>query len=261
VTQANLTNLNQKIWTIGGRREDLVQRVSNALREQILAGDWEPGTKLPPESELARQLDISRPSLREAIRLLTHEGLIIVKHGLGTFVSRETKHMMGSLELMRSMTDLIRAAGGEPAHRDLKITQVQPPEEMARLLELEPGQPVGRISRVRLIDDTPFVLAQENIVLGEGRRSFEALAAFEGVSLYQFLRNDFGIAISHSTAQISAVAADAGMAGLLNLRKGAPLLLMRELHFGFDGRPVLYTINYHNTDVVEFTSMRSGVRI
>ena len=49
------------------------------------------------------------------------------------------------------------------------------------------------------------------------------------------------------------------MAKVLGLPRKAPLLAMREIHYDFDGRPVLYSINYHNTEVVEFTSMRSGV--
>lgn len=259
MTQSDLSKLSEKIRTAGPQREDLVQRVSNVLREHILSGHWEPGIKLAPESELARQLGISRPSLREAMRILAHEQLIVVKHGLGTFVARETKRVMGTLEVMRSITDLIRAAGGEPQHRELKIELVQPSESTAVALEIEPGTKVGQVSRVRMIDDAAFVLAEESVVLGDGLRTFETLTKFTGESLYEFLRSDFGVAISHSVSQISAVSADETMADLLNLSAGAPLLLMRELHFGFDGKPVLLTINHHNTAVVEFTSMRSGV--
>lgn len=259
--QTDISHLSDMIWATGARREDLVQRVSNALRDQIVSGRWNAGEKLPPESELSRLLGISRPSLREAIRVLAHDGLLVVKHGLGTFVGKETKHMMGSLELMRSMTDLIRASGGEPSHRDLKVTEVVPSAEIASTLELQPGSRVGQISRVRMIDDTPFVLAEESVVLGAEPRSFERLQNFGGESLYEFLRTQFGVAISHSVARLSAIAADARSAKLLNLNKGAPLLLMREVHYGFDGKPVLLAVNCHNTAVVEFTSMRAGVRM
>ena len=259
--QTDISNLSDVIWAAGSRREDLVQRVSNALREQITSGRWSAGDKLPPESELSKLLGISRPSLREAIRVLAHDGLLVVKHGLGTYVGKASKHMMGSLELMRSMTDLIRAAGGEPAHRDLRIAEMVASAEIASELDLQPGSRIGQISRVRMIDDTPFVLAEESVVLVDGPRSFEKLQRFDTQSLYEFLRTEFGIAISHSSARISAIAADARSAKLLNLRTGAPLLLMRELHFGFDGKPVLLAVNCHNTAVVEFTSMRAGVRM
>ncbi|MDB5536516.1 MAG: transcriptional regulator [Devosia sp.] len=261
MNETDFTNLSEKIWAASGRREDLVARVANALREQILSGQLVPGAKLVPEAELAKHLGISRPSLREAIRILAREGLILVKHGVGTFVSKDTKPMLGSLELMRSMTDLIRAAGGEPSYRDLVITQIEPSTSTAGELEIDADAQVGLISRVRLIDDTPFVVAKEYVVLDDYRRNFEALSKFEGGSLYAFLRQDFGVTVSHSKARISAVAADGHMAQVLGLRKGAPLLLMHEIHYGFDGKPVLLAINYHNTEVVEFTSMRSGAPV
>ena len=142
---------------------------------------------------LAKQLDISRPSLREAIRILAHEGLISVKHGVGTFVSKESRPMIGSLELMRSMTDMIRAGGGEPSIRDLSVTLAEPPAAFAAELELKTGDKAGLITRTRLTDATPFVVAHEYVVLDDDRRSFATLKRFSGGSLYGFLRDDFGV--------------------------------------------------------------------
>jgi GntR family transcriptional regulator len=261
LSDTNITDLSERIWAPNIQREDLVQRVANALREQILSGRLSAGVRLTPEAEFARNLGISRPSLREAIRILAREGLIVVKHGVGTFVTNETKPILGSLELMRSMTDMIRASGGEPACRDLSIDLVDPPADVAEELELASSVKLGRVRRVRLIDKRPFAVSGEYIKLDGRQRRFEALKAFAGGSLYEFLRQRFGLPISHSKLRMSAVAADAAIAEALELRKRAPLLLMRELHYGFDGRPVLLTINYHNAEVVEFTSMRSGMAV
>ena len=247
------------IWAADNRRDDLVQRVTNALREQILSGQLSPGMKLVPEAEFAKTLGISRPSLREALRVLAREGLIRVKHGVGTFVSDDAKPMMSSLELMRSMTDVIRAAGGEPHTSDLSIDLIEPPEDVAERMELSSGQLVGRIYRVRLRDDMPFVVAKEYVTVDSEKHTFEALRQFDGGSLYAFLRQNVNFAISHSKLWMSAVAADTAMAQVLQLARHAPLLLMREVHYGFDGRPCLYSVNYHNTAVVEFISNRAGV--
>lgn len=255
------TALNERIWAGGARREDLVQRVAGALREQIIAGDLAVGAKLVPEAELAKTLGISRPSLREAIRILASEGLVVVKHGIGTFVSAQRKPMLGSLELMRSLTDLIRASGGEPASRDLSIALIKAPNDVAEALDFGVGAEMGLVTRVRTVDTIAFVVAKEYVVLDDQGRTLEALKEFTGGSLYEFLRERFGFAISHSKLKMSAVAADSGMAKVLGLRKGAPLLLMKEVHYGFDGRPGLFAVNYHNTDVVEFTSMRSGTLV
>jgi GntR family transcriptional regulator len=260
VNETDLTSLSEKIWAANSQREDLVQRIAKALRDQILSGRLEHGAKLVPEAQLATQLGVSRPSLREAIRILAHEDMLVVKHGVGTFVSKEAK-LLGPLELMQSMSELIRTAGGVPSHRDLAIELITPPSHVAAELEMREGQRVAHISRVRLMDDAPFVVANEYIVLGEAPRTFENLTRFKTGSLYEFLRKEFGVHISHSRARLSAVAADAMTAKLLDLRKGSPLMVMDELHFGGDGRPVLLTINHHNTQVVEFTTMRSGARV
>jgi GntR family transcriptional repressor for pyruvate dehydrogenase complex len=57
------------------------------LRDLILSGALEPGTRLPPEQELAGQLGVSRGSMREAVRALTYMGLVEVRRGTGTFVT------------------------------------------------------------------------------------------------------------------------------------------------------------------------------
>ena len=114
---------------------------SGQARLQRLAGaDCFPptrrrGARLLPEAQLAEQLHVSRPSLREAIRLLAHEGLLAVKHGVGTFVSKEAR-VLGPLERMQSMSELIRAAGGQPSHRDLSIELLEPNAHIASELNL-----------------------------------------------------------------------------------------------------------------------------
>jgi GntR family transcriptional regulator len=251
--------LSEKIWASNLQRDDVVKRVANALRDEMVSGRLPPGAKLTPEGRLAIELGVSRPSLREAIRILAHEGRIVVKHGVGTFVSKEPR-LLGPLETMRSMTELIKAAGGVPSHRDLSIELVEPPGQAAAELGLADGDRVGLVSRVRLMDDVPFAEAKEYVLVGAPPRSFETLTRFAAGSLYQFLREEFGIAISHSHAKLTAVAADSRVARVLGLRKGAPLLLMRELHYSSEGKPVLLTINHHNSNVMEVTSMRSGAR-
>lgn len=60
----------------------------NGLRQMISSGALQPGQKFPPESELCARLAVSRSSLREAVRVLDTLGVIEVRHGSGTYVSR-----------------------------------------------------------------------------------------------------------------------------------------------------------------------------
>ena len=59
------------------------------LENMILEGSLAPGEKLPPERELAKQFEVSRPSLREAIQKLEAKGLVTRRQGGGTFVKNQ----------------------------------------------------------------------------------------------------------------------------------------------------------------------------
>ena len=83
---------------------------------------------------------------------------------------------------------------------------------------------------------------------------------FSGGSLYKFLRDRRGIALARSSVVIAAIAANASQAALLKVRKGTPLLLLREPPYDVSGRPVLFAVNYHNSDIVQFTVTRAGLR-
>ena len=72
------------------KKQNLSQRTAEQLYNQIVAeGQLKPGDKLPNEVELARQLGVSRATLREALRDLTVQGILEVRRGKGTFVSRQ----------------------------------------------------------------------------------------------------------------------------------------------------------------------------
>jgi GntR family transcriptional repressor for pyruvate dehydrogenase complex len=63
--------------------------IAQKMEEMILEGTLKPGQKLPPERELAKQFDVSRPSLREAVQKLSAKGLMTSRQGGGTYVSED----------------------------------------------------------------------------------------------------------------------------------------------------------------------------
>ena len=255
-----IANLTERIRESGGPRQVLVQRVADALRCQIASGHLKAGTRLMSEMALARNLEISRPTLREALRILVREGLVDIKHGVGAFVADERRLIWSRLDSMRSFTDLIRSIGGEPGDSHLSLERTPAPTDVANALEIPPGTPIGLIKRVRLIDGTPLSIANEYVLLSKPA-DFVQLKSFPGGSLYAFLRDRFGITVARSSVVIAAIPAAAAQASLLKVRKGAPLLLLREPHYDTTGRPVLFAVNYHNSSIVQFTLTRAGLRV
>lgn len=255
-----IANLVGKIRGAGAQREVLVKRVADALRDEIASGQLKPGTRLISEVALAQRLEISRPTLREAMRILAREGLIDIKHGVGAFVADEQRLIWSRLDSIRSFTDLIRSAGGVPGDSRLTVRREPAPDDVAEALELAPQTPVCLIERVRLIDGAPLSVANEYIPLVGQTADFALLEAFRGGSLYSFLRERCGVTLARSNVVIAAVRADAERARLLKVRPGTPLLLLREPHYDPSGKPVLFTINHHNSDLVQFTLTRAGLR-
>jgi GntR family transcriptional regulator len=254
-----ISMLSARIWAEGAPREDLVARVSGALRSQIKSQAFAVGTRLPGETEMAKKLGISRPTLREATRMLAQEGLLDVRHGVGTFVAEQPRHLTNALDSMLSLTASIRACGGVPSVEGLAIERVDAPPEVAAALALAEGASVGRITRVRLVDGQPLALASEYLSLRDAE-DFSVLQAFDGGSLYGFLAQSMGLALLRSEMSVTAVVANAHQSRLLAVKRGAPLLSMREIHYGEGDRRILYSVNIHNSAVVDFTLVRAGTR-
>ena len=254
-----LPDLTARFQADGARREDLVARVCSALRWQIQEGKIAAATRLPSETELAKAMGVSRPTLREATRVLAQEGLIDIRHGVGTFVAARMPHLTNALDSMLSLSASIRAAGGEPRVRSLTIEQVTAPSDVSQALGVASRSEVVLIRRVRLMDDKPLGLAHEYLPL-TAPLDLAALQRFDGSSLYVFLNEALGVALHRSEMAVTAVNANASQSRLLGVRAGAPLLLTRELHFGRAEQRVLYSTNYHNSEVVNLTLVRAGLR-
>ncbi|MFC4908847.1 FadR/GntR family transcriptional regulator [Actinomadura gamaensis] len=78
------------------RRSSLVEQVIDQLRDEIVAGAWPVGGRIPPEPALSESLGVGRNTVREAVRALTHAGILESRQGDGTYV-RATSEMSGAM--------------------------------------------------------------------------------------------------------------------------------------------------------------------
>src|ERR1700754_3319746 len=79
----------------------LQRLIENAVREGML----QPGDALPPERELAAMADISRVTVRKAVQGLVSDGLLVQRHGSGTFVAPRSERVEQSLSHLTSFTE------------------------------------------------------------------------------------------------------------------------------------------------------------
>jgi GntR family transcriptional regulator len=236
-------------------RVPLYYQLENLLREKILSGVFVAGDRLPTESELIEQYGVSRITVRQALTALAEEGLIERQQGRGTFVTeRRTRRrpFEGTIHLTGSLDELISMALDTPI-KVLETTRVEADQHEAELLGLRPGEPVYRIKRLRLYEGKPFSLIVNYLPAEIGVRfTNEELSSG---SLLKRLESKFGLRLQSARQQITADLADPYVAGLLDVRVGAPLLSIERTVYTEDGRPIEYVHVLYRSDRYNYTVM------
>ena len=226
----------------------LYVQVKDSLRDLILGGRA-PGEQLPGEPELCRRYDVSRTVIRQALRDLEHEGLIVREKGRGTFVA-EPKLREGLFQELTGFYSDMAGKGRPPVSRVLTQEVVPASRPLAATLRLRPGAAVVHINRLRFVGDEPLVLVAT--YLPAARCPGLAAVDFTHRSLYEYLESAYGLVIARGRRTLEAVAAGEYEAGLLGVRKGAPLILLDSVSYLADGAPIEYYRALHRGDRSRF---------
>ena len=130
--------------------------LSTQAREYLLGlienGTYNPGEQLPSENELAMQLGISRPTLREALHNLEQDNIVVRKHGVGTFVAPGYERQLESgLECLESILQLASKQRVQVEVSDLEVKQETADAELAEKLGVAPGTPLIGVRRVLMV--------------------------------------------------------------------------------------------------------------
>ncbi len=214
---------------------------ARGLREQILDGSRLPGERLPSEPDLARQLAVSRTSLRDALRALEEEGLVRRVHGSGTFVTGRPL-LANNLEQNAGVTDVIASFGLVPGTIDRTVTQEAVPGWVEAALSVAA---LTVLRRVRTANGRRVVYSVDYLPAG---------IALDGESVYAAV----GGRIHHGVATLRPVTADAFLAGRLQVEEGAPLLSLRQVDYDAADIAVAASQEHHVADAFDFAVYRRG---
>src|SRR6266436_2433120 len=242
---------------IGG--PSLPDLVADTLRASIADGRLVSGQRLPAEPQLAEQLGVSRATLRQALSLLTQEGLLVRQHGRGTFVSALPRSVLrGNLTELMSTTQMLREQGYQSGIAGCRIEVTTVEHWIADLFDLPWNSRFLQISRTRLANGHPAVYSDEYLperLLGLDSTSLQESA--EDWSLYEKL-HQAGVEVAFATCKVIPTVADESLASHLRVKIGHPLLLLKQMHYTGVGQPVLYCENYHNCELIEFQTVRKS---
>jgi GntR family transcriptional regulator len=235
--------------------------LSRSLRDDLLSwiarAELGPGAQLPPEPQLASELGVSRPTLREAMRTLEDEGLLMRTRGSGTFLV-DRGRVRNNLDANFGVTEAIRASGMRAGVERSSVARRSANAEDRERLGLRPDDEVLEIERVRTADGRPVVLSRDALPvrLFAGREA--AIGRLSSGSIYDVLDRDLGVGIHHGVATFAPARANGAVASVLGVRRGALLLFLRQVDYDDEARPVLASDEYHVADAFEFMVVRRG---
>ena len=123
-----------------------------------------PGEKLPTEPLLARQMGVSRATLREAMRSFESQGLIRRRQGIGTFVVGRSQVIDTGLEVLESIETLADRIGLEVSMDDLWVHIIQADEEISSALDVSTSEEVIKVSRTIRAENRPVAYLVDILV-------------------------------------------------------------------------------------------------
>lgn len=221
-------------------QKTLSQRLHDELAEMIAAAST--GDQLPTEPDLAKQLGVSRATLREAMRTFETQGFLLRRQGVGTFVVRPTQVLETGLEVLESIDTIAQRKGLQVSPKKLNLERRPASEEECRTLSSKPGCMVLSVSRVIMSEGRPVAylvdILPEEILAPE-----EVSDDFNG-SVLDLLLERGSPQLVNSHCEIAAVAADSTISRALQIQRGDAILKLSSRLFALDGAVVDCTYSY-----------------
>ncbi|MBN1132265.1 MAG: GntR family transcriptional regulator [Bacteroidales bacterium] len=217
-------------------------QVEALIRDMQQLKEYREGKLLPNEIELAKQLGISRNTVRQATNKLVIEGVLARKKGFGTrFADRGVDTR---LKNWSSFSQEMISKGLEVKNFEIRTAFEVPPEEVLQFLEIPKKTRVFRLDRLRGTPDGPFVLFHSWFHPRVGLKGTEDFSR----PLYEILEHEYATVVRLSREEISACSADMLLSSKLGVRMGAPILKRVRMVYDPGNRPVEYNTGYYKGD-------------
>ncbi|MFC5466411.1 GntR family transcriptional regulator [Lederbergia graminis] len=222
----------------------LYAQLKDILKKQITEQVWKPGDTIPPESVLVKEYSVSRSTVRQAINELVQEGFLTRQRGRGTFV-KQPKLEVG-LQKLYSFTEDISAKGMRPESRLLEFDIVVAKQDVIKALNLNEGDLVCKIVRLRLANDE--IIMVETTYLPFDICSNLTKEDLESAPLYSILEEKYNISIERAIDYFEPVIVDSLNSSLLDVPKGSAALYLVRIGSDQQGTPIELSQSYVRGD-------------
>lgn len=224
------------------------KQISDWLREQITAGPLEAGDQLPSEKELGDKFEVSRVTVRHALKTLESEGIIYRRQGLGSFV--DENDISQPLVCLTDFEEDMKRAGLESRSKIISKEVETVTGQIAEKLRLEPETKIVRLDRVRLANNKPVALDRTWLPMFYGQL-LEG-PDLEQNTIYSILEDQYEIPIIKGTYNITATNSDAYLAEHLEIEEHEALLVIDRISKTVGEKIVYYQKRFYCPDCVNY---------
>lgn len=218
------------------------------IEDAVARGVIKPGDALPSERDLALKVDVSRVTVRKAVQHLVRDGLLVQRHGSGTFVAPRTHRVEQSLSQLTSFAEDMARRGMAVRSEWLDRGIYEPSPEETVILGLSSSERVARVARLRISGEIPLAIeraALSSAILPDPDRI--------GTSLYAHLDRS-GNRPVRAIQRIRAANLGPEDAELLQVPVGAASLNIERTSYLGSGRVIEYTRSIYRGDTYDFVA-------
>ena len=240
----------------------MYQQLENILREKIESGEYSSGSAIPTEQELIDQYQVSRTTVRQALKRLAQENMIVKVRGKGTYV--DYPEITQDLVTLRTINEVLTSAGLVPKVEVLGIeTDPQVPAHVLTKLRVEPGERILRVKRRHLVEGEPVVYA---VIYLSGKHNWHFSAEdLTQHSIYSWLEEKDEVIVDSGYQVIKAMAATTSVAEALHLETGDPVLHLENTSYTQSGVPIehseLYFLPQRYSFTITLRRTRAGISL
>jgi len=243
---------------IENRVVPLYHQIQQLIRHRVAKSQYEPGAQIPSEHELCRELKVSRITVREALRELVREGLLLKVQGKGTFVSPDAATPLPPIKYTGALEDIYERVLKLDVV-DVEISRVASPGTLRQLLGLaDDEKELTCIKRLRHINGEPFSFTVNYlpVSIGDRIRKEDLFSA----PLMAILEGDMKIPIVRALETVEAAPADPEVSGRLRIPVLYPVMHVTRTMYTEGDKPFELVETFYRADKYKYSVSLSRVQ-
>lgn len=231
----------------GARPGSRYSTLARLLTDEIEAGRYKVGEMIPTEAELQQRFDVSRHTVREALRDLKSRGLVLSRAGVGTVVRARMPATTSFMQGAGTLEEVIQF--GEATRMTvLDHAPVIVDAELAELVAAKPGQELHRLSLLRYRPKEAVPAGRVDIYLRPEHADIVNVVETTRTPVLRLVERVHGVRIAEVVQKIVAAALTPGDARVLKARAGNPALHVTRHYFDAQDRLVMATVGLYPSD-------------